>query len=209
MKPFRPIWRAALCMIVVFSSHSLGASAGNGASAEQYQREISEAYQRMSAVRNEHKRLGYFEGDWDATTTLWMAPDAPPVTSQGILHAQMILGGRYLHSQYKGVFMNQPIEVRGLIGFDNANERYFATWIDSNTTGLWTGVGNYDENANALDFAGTINDPMRAGQKIPVRETMKITDATHYTFTWFRKSAGKEVRMMQVDYIRRKANPQS
>ena len=55
------------------------------------QKETMAAFERMSAVRPEHKQLGYFVGDWKATTTMWMDPKAPQ-TSEGKSHAEATLG---------------------------------------------------------------------------------------------------------------------
>lgn len=200
----RQILVRAAAALTLMSTTYLPAAASDDPSPAESQRVMVEAYQHMAAVRAEHKQLEYFQGDWDTSTTFWIAPGAPPQVSQGRSHSELILGGRYLETRFTGSFMNRPIEGRGTIGFDNLANRYFATWIDTNTTSLWTGTGAYHADSRTLAFAGTMNDPMHADHKIPVREMMQIRDATHYTFTWLQQFPdGKEIKTMEVNYIRR------
>jgi len=76
---------------------SFGASAADKASAPQptkEQQEMMAAYQRMAEVRQEHRQLDYFVGDWTSSTTMWMDSKTPPQKSAGKVHTQAIFGGR-------------------------------------------------------------------------------------------------------------------
>jgi hypothetical protein len=49
--------------------------------------------------------LAKSNGTWKAETTMWMAPDAPPMVSNGTATTKMILGGRYQQMTFKGDMM--------------------------------------------------------------------------------------------------------
>ena len=56
------------------------------------------------------EELSKNEGEWTTETTVWMQPDAPPLTSKGTCINKMILGNRYLESRHTSMFMNMPFE---------------------------------------------------------------------------------------------------
>lgn len=166
------------------------------------QQAVMAAFERMGALRPEHKQLEYFVGDWKAVTTMWMDPKAPPQTSEGKSHSEAIFGGRYVETRHDGVAMGQPFSGRGVLGFDNLTGRYFNTWIDSMSTGFWLAYGRYDKANNRYTFRGTMDDPMQAGAKVPVREVIRIVDPAHYVFEWHETHHGKETKAMQIEYTK-------
>jgi hypothetical protein len=166
------------------------------------QQEMMAAMERMGAVRAEHHQLEYFVGDWNAKTTMWMDPKAPPQTSEGKSRSEAIFGGRYIETRFDGNMMGQPFNGRGFMGFDNLGNRYFATWIDSMSTGFWLSYGSYDKPSNSYTYKGSMDDPMNPKNKVPVRIFVKIVDPTHYVFEWHETHAGKEAKTMQIDYTK-------
>ncbi len=192
---------ASLSVLLAFAC---AASAQDNAAApmSKQQKEMMAAFERMGALRPEHKQLDYFVGDWNATTTMWMDPKAPPQTSEGKYHAEAIFGGRYIETKYEGIAMGQPFSGRGMLGFDNLGGRYFNSWIDSMSTGFFLAYGTYDAAKKTYTFHGTMDDPMKAGSKVGVREVVRIVDPAHYTFEWHETHAGKEAKTMQIDYTK-------
>ena len=164
------------------------------------QQEMMAAFERMGAVRAEHKQLEYFVGDWKTKNTVWMDPKAPPQTSEGTSRCEAIFGGRYFETKAEGNMMGQPFSGRGTTGYDNLGGRYFATWYDSMSTGMFIAYGTYDKASNSYTYRGTMDDPMAPKTKIPVRAVVRIVDATHYAFDWYEKRGGKEAKTMQIDY---------
>ncbi|GAA0711049.1 DUF1579 domain-containing protein [Dokdonella soli] len=166
------------------------------------QQAMMAAFERMGAVRPEHKQLDYFVGDWNTKTTMWMDPKAPPQSSEGKVHCEAVFGGRYVESKYDGSMMGQPFSGRGVLGFDNLGERYFNTWIDSMSTGFWLAYGHHDKATNTYAFRGEMDDPMQPKTKVAVREVIHIVDPTHYTFEWYETHKGKEAKTMQIEYTK-------
>jgi hypothetical protein len=173
------------------------------APAKDDQQAMMDAMQRMGEVRPEHKQLAYFAGEWKATTTVWMDPKAPPEKSEGKTHAESKFGGRYIEMHHEGSFAGQPFSGEGLVGFDNLKGKFFSTWIDSMSTGMWLAWGSYDKASNTYTFSGSMDDPMKAGTQVKVREVIHPADDKHYSFAWYEtRGDGKEAKTMQIDYAK-------
>jgi len=172
------------------------------ASKEQDQKAMMEAFQRMGEVRAEHKQLDYFTGEWSATTTLWMDPKTPPEKSEGKTHAESKFGGRYVEMHHEGKFQGQPFSGEGLIGFDNLKGKFFSSWIDSMSTGMWLAWGAYDAPSKTYTFHGSMDDAMAPGTQVKVREVIHAVDPGHYSFEWYETRKGKEAKTMQIDYAK-------
>ena len=182
---------------------SFGASGADKASAPQptkEQQEMMAAYQRMAEVRQEHKQLDYFVGDWTSSTTMWMDSKTPPQKSAGKVHTQAIFGGRYIEVDMEGAMNDATYHGRGYMGFDNIAGKFFNTWMDDMSTGFWFAYGTYDKATQTYTFHGQMDDPMKAGGKVAVREVMHIVDPKHYVFEWYETRGGKEAKTLQVDY---------
>ena len=182
-----------------------GAAIAQGAAAPKMSKEqqaMMAAFARMGAVGPEHKQLDYFVGDWNAVTTMWMDPKAPPQKSEGKSHSEGVFGGRYIETRHEGMAMGQPFSGRGVFGFDNVSGRYFNTWMDSMSTGFWLAYGSYAPASKTYTFRGSMDDPMKPKAQVAVREVVHVVDPTHYTFEWYETHAGKEAKTLQVDYTK-------
>jgi hypothetical protein len=166
------------------------------------QKAMMDAMQRAGEVRAEHKQLDYFVGDWSATTSMFMNPKAPPEKSDGKTHTESLFGGRYVQMHYEGKYQDQTFNGEGLFGFDNIKGKFFNTWFDSGSTGFWLAWGSYDAASKTYTFHGEMDDEMKPGTKVAVREVVHIADPTHYTFDWFETRAGKEAKTMQIEYTK-------
>lgn len=168
------------------------------------QQAMMEAFEKMGAVRAEHRQLAWFAGNWDVKQTMWMDPSKPEAhqTTTAKVVATPIFGGRYIEFKYEGSFSGQPYHGQGLFGFDNLKGKYFSTWIDDMSTGTWLAWGDYDAKTKSYTFRGDMDDPMAPATKIAVREVMRIVDDRHYTFEWYEMHGGKEAKTMQMDYTK-------
>ncbi|UXI68682.1 DUF1579 domain-containing protein [Tahibacter amnicola] len=166
------------------------------------QKAMMEAYEKMGAVREEHKQLAYFAGNWDAKATFWMDPKADPVTDSAKATVEPRFDGRYLHMVYKGNYQGQPFTGEGLIGFDNLKNKHYVTWIDSMSTGIWVGSGTYDAARKTYTYHGEMPDPMKPSTVVKMRQVSRIVDDKHYVFESYETHDGKEAKTMQIEYSR-------
>lgn len=151
-----------------------------------------------------HKRLGEMAGEWTFTNKMWMDPSAPPTESTGSATHRLILGGRYLHGEHRGMFAGMPFEGISIMAFDNVTQKYYLSWIDNMGTGLAYFAGTYDAAKRAYTYLGDMDDPTRPGTKLKVREVITIVDANTLRVDWYQAEGGKEVKTMEIVYSRKK-----
>src|SRR5438105_12886628 len=88
------------------------------------QQAMMDAYTKAAQPGPEHERLKKFAGDWDADVKGFNPDGSPQGNSKGVMHAEMILGGRYLHLNYSGEMdmgdKKMPFKGMGIGGYDNA-----------------------------------------------------------------------------------------
>ena len=169
------------------------------------QQAMMEAWQKAATPGENHKRLiSEFEGTWDTKATSWMDPSAPPSVDNGRSVNTAIFGGRQLRMEYSGKMMGQPFEGLGYTGYNNVTGKYFSTWSDSMSTGLFVSEGDYDPASRTYTYRAQMPDPMQNGALVPIRETVRIVDKDHVTFEMYETRDGKENKSMQIEYTRAK-----
>ncbi|RYY40916.1 MAG: DUF1579 domain-containing protein [Chitinophagaceae bacterium] len=152
----------------------------------------------------EHRLLKEANGNWEAEVTMWMAPGAPAQTSTMSTENKMLLGDRYQQSASKGQMMGMPFEGISTVGFDNHKKKYISTWIDNMGTGMMMMEGAYDSTTKTINFAGKMIDPA-TGEECEERETYTVIDKDHHLLQMYAKDeAGKEFKVMQIHYRRKK-----
>src|SRR5260370_32379708 len=72
----------------------------------------------------EHALLKRNEGTWD--TTVKFGKDE----SKGTMTYKMELGGLWLVGEFKGKYMDKPMEGKGLDTYDPAKKKYVSIWLD-------------------------------------------------------------------------------
>lgn len=159
----------------------------------------------------QHKLLAPLVGNWDYTSKMWMAPGMPPMEAKGKVVREAVLGGRYFIAH-----ASSPMEMPGadgkmekfdfkgmsVDGYDNVKEKFVSTWIDNMGTGIMVSQGTYDPASKTFTYHGTME--MLPGMKSEMRETIKIVDADHHTFSFYETRGGKEALTMELNYTRQK-----
>jgi hypothetical protein len=165
-------------------------------------------------------------GTWDYSGSFWTdSKDAHPAT--GFVTSDMILDGHYLSSKGSGTLNIGrellPFENMELIGFDNAKKSLSFAAVDTLTTGMMVGSGKLEEKERAAPAPGLVTDGSLPGTKERViRETgrftnpatgseqgfraeIRLVDSEHYKRTvWAVDKSGKETKLSEMDYTRRK-----
>ena len=149
-----------------------------------------------------HEMLAKSNGTWKTKLTMWMMPGAEPVENEGMSTNEMILGGRYQKSTFKGNFMDMPMEGMNLLAYDNASKEFYATWVDNLGTGMMMSKGKYNEETNMVEMEGTYVDPM-TGKEEPFRQTMQVVDDNNHVMEMFMNYEGKEFKTMHIDFTRK------
>jgi hypothetical protein len=82
-----------------------------------------------------HATLGQLVGSWRGSTQLWLEPNSPPEVTPAELHAEWVLGGRWLRLVQIGTALGKPHAGEMLLGFHKEPEEWQLAWIDSFHTG--------------------------------------------------------------------------
>lgn len=164
---------------------------------------MMEAWQKAGTPGPEHQSLiEGMVGSWNAKTTMWMQPDAPPMVSTGTAVSTAVLGGRYVRMDFTGEMMGEQFTGIGYSGYDNVTGNYFSTWIDSMTTGFYKAKGTFDPATQTYTYHGKMADPVHPDQPIDIRQTVRVADADHHLMTWYETRDGTERKTMTIEFSR-------
>ena len=187
-------------------SSSVAAPAGQPNEAE-----MMNQMMELAKLNENHKLLADLDGTWSYTVTMWMAPGAPPMKSNGVATRKSMMNGRYFVMDVTGQ-MKMPdadgklkdfeFKGHGMEGYDNVKKKFVGTWIDNMGTGIMMSEGDYDPTGKTFTYTSEM-EPV-PGMKTKVREVVKLTDKNHMTFEWYEDHGGQEVKTMQIDYTRKK-----
>ena len=157
-----------------------------------------EAMMKAGSPGEQHKHIARYAGDWTYTGKMWMDPSQPPTESTGTMHGEMIFGGRYTQTIWKGSFMDMPFEGRGTNGYDNLAKQYVGTWIDSMSTGIMYSTGTCDASGMRCEDKGEYMDPM-TGQKSYMRSVITWTGDKSFKMESYGPGPdGKEMKNMEM-----------
>lgn len=157
-----------------------------------------------STIGDQHKMLAKFNGTWDTEISIWMAPGAPPYVTKGTAVNTMIMGGRYQETSATGNMMGMPFEGRGVSGYDNAKKIFVSSWVDNMGTGIMNMEGPWDEATKTITLTGKAVDAATLKES-KYKETFKIIDDNTQVMTMYVSGPdGKDVKMMEMKYTRKK-----
>lgn len=141
-------------------------------------------------------------GTWKATMTMWMEPGAEPMKADASSTAEMILGGRYLQSKYKGDMMGMPFEGMALEGYDNAAKVFVSSWVDNMGTGMMYMTGTWNASSKQINYKGKMVDPM-TGNWIDYRQDVTFnSDGTVKMEMYGPDKSGKEFKNMEINMVK-------
>ena len=188
---------AVLCGTLALAGEDKPAAAGAPGAAEM------EAMMKAMSPGEPHKKLAKLAGDFTYTSKMWMDPSQEPATSSGTMHGEMILGGRYARSVWKGDMMGMPFEGIATDGYDNMTGKYVSTWMDNMGTGIMYMTGECKD--NVCTSSGDMIDPM-SGQKITSKMVSTWNaDGTLKMEMFAKDASGKEMKTMEMLVQKKKA----
>jgi hypothetical protein len=162
-------------------------------------------FMKMAAPGPEHEKLAQWAGEWDAACKFF-APDGGPMgESNGVMHGEMVLGGRYLQLKYDGNMATpngpMPFHGMGLGGFDKMKQKYCNVWVDEMSTSMMTTEGTMQGDVLTMD--GQSMDPM-THKPMKVQEVIKQVDKDHHSYELHMSGPeGKMMKVMEIMYTRK------
>ncbi|MEW5876347.1 MAG: DUF1579 domain-containing protein [Candidatus Zixiibacteriota bacterium] len=166
---------------------------------------MMELMQKYGTPGKEHAELAKMVGKWDAATTMWMAPDAEPVTSTGSVVITSVLGGRWFQQNYTGDMMGMPFTGIGYLGFDKFKNQYVSTWMDDMSTMTMISYGDASPDGKTITYSGVCDDIMTGTKNKVYKSVVHNVDDNTSIFEMYDKTPeGKEYKMMEIKYTRGK-----
>ena len=168
------------------------------------QQAMMQAWQKAATPGPNHQLLTSLTGRWTYVSQMWMEPGAPPQQSTGTAIYTPLMEGRYIQGEYKGTFGGMPFQGLGLTGYDNVAQHFTATWADSMGTSITVMNGSYDPATRTITYLGEMDDMMKPGTRLKVRQTIRIHSADTHVMEWFDTRGGREIKTMEITYTRQK-----
>lgn len=189
---------AAGLVLLVMSA----ASAQEGGTAEMTPEEQAmwAAFEASMTPAGPHAFLAEQTGEFTAIVKAYEDPDGEPDISESTVVRQMELGGRVLREEWSGTTMGIPFEGIGRTGYDNVTDRYWSTWTDNLSTGLFIAYGERLDDGS-LEFMGEMPDPM-TGDMVPTRSVGRYGEEVE-TMEMYRTVGDEEMLIMRFELRRR------
>ncbi len=164
---------------------------------------MMEVYQKLGTPGAPHKLLAGIAGSWNTKIKSWMEPDKPPMESKGTCEQKMVLGGRFLQQDFTGEMMGSTFTGIGVTGYDNHTKKYVSTWMDSMGTAILFFEGTASADGKAITQECRYDDPIKGPMKW--RSVTKIVDDNTHVFEMYgTDKSGKEEKMMEITYTRKR-----
>ncbi len=172
--------------------------------ADPQQAAMMKKWEAYATPNENHEVLGQMVGEWEHEIKWWMSPDQDPDVSTGQSRISWILGQRFIQHDVDGKSMGMPFTGMGITGYDNGKQVYNSIWLDSMSTGMMKGKGQYNSDMNTLTEEGIFTCPLE-GQK-SFRAVTTFIDDDHFRYEMFTNAMGTsdEYRSMEISYTRKK-----
>ena len=164
---------------------------------------MMEVYKKLATPGAPHKVLAGMAGSWITKVKACMEPGKAPVESTGTCEQNMILGGRFLQQEFTGEMMGSPFTGIGITGYDNHTRKFVSTWMDSMGTAILFFEGTASTDGKTITQECRYDDPIKG----PMRwrsVTRIVDDHTHVFEMYGTDKSGKEEKMMEITYNRKR-----
>ena len=159
------------------------------------------AWMELAQPGPHHEHLARFVGTWKGKVQMWMGPDAPEMTEEGLVEVTWILGGRYLKWQHSGQYGGLPFEALAIEGYNNGEKRYESTWIDNFGTLIMFFEGSCSEDGKMRGMSSQFEDVV-AGGTTDYRSEYEWIDPDHFTYTAYMDKGDGEFKNLIITYER-------
>ena len=152
-----------------------------------------------------HKKLEPLVGTFDVKVRTWVDPSQPPVESSAVAVSEWVLGKRYVQTMLSGFTLGDAWSGIAYAGYDTVAKKYVATYMDSGGTGMDWFTGSMSPDGQSATLAATGYDAITL-EPVKTEMRLRITPGgDHVTEVWQADRSGKWVKMIELQYTRRKS----
>jgi hypothetical protein len=200
-------------LAAVIGSLAIADSSKDQASAEQPQMQLPPGWTEddmkdvmiATTPGKKHEFLNKSVGVWRGANTMWMYPDAEPMTNDSTITVTSILGGRFTKMDMAGEIPGMgPYVGQAIFGYDKVSKKFVSTWIDNHSTSIASGIGELSADGKTLVWDYTYNCPITKKPSV-MREFERITGPNSRRLEMFGADpkTGKEFKMMSIELERK------
>ena len=163
--------------------------------------------QKASILRSaeHHDRMGPFAGSFRSEVKMWMAENAEPMISTGLLTSTWQVQGLFLHQDYIGDEVPgspSPFQGRGYWGYNTSQGHYEGFWIDNASSEMQMETGEVDESGRIWEMRSQLTSP-QTGELLQKRTLITLLDDDHHRVEmFFAATDGAETKAMEINYTR-------
>lgn len=154
------------------------------------------------SISDQHDILGMMAGRFRAEARIYPAPGVDPIESRGMTISELIMGGRFLQTKFKGDMNGRSFEGMALDGYDVDSGKHRSVWIDSMGTAIQTFEGTADKTGRVLTLFSESVDP-ESGKTKTTKGVTTIRSHSLFTYeAWEKLGDGEFFKTMEVRYTR-------
>ena len=168
-------------------------------------KEQMEACIKAGTPGKQHEHLAKGLGTWQGKNTMWMTPEAEPMTADCTFKVTSLMDGRYIRSEMSGEMPGMgPYSGLGITGFDNVTQKYVSVWIDNHSTGIMRGEGEVSADGKTTTWKFKSHCPI-SNKEETMREVETITGPNTKKLEMYGPDpkSGKEFKMMSIEFTRK------
>ena len=113
----------------------------------------------MGQPGEHHERLNHFVGEYDVQAE-FMMPGGETMESGGSLTSEWVLGGRFVHGDFRLDNMMGPFQGISFVGYDNQAGEYVSIWLDSMSTKAYVHKARFDGDVFVTEGEGSMGPMM-------------------------------------------------
>jgi len=115
-----------------------------------------------------------------------------------------LLDGRFVMETIQAPMMGMPWTGHGVYGYDNTTQKHVGTWFDSFGTMMMNFEGTCENSCKVVTMYSTYMDPMSKTMKKMKSVSKKVDNDTFTGELYDVAKDGKETKMMEMTYKRKK-----
>ncbi len=146
---------------------------------------MMQAWMDFATPGAEHAWMAKQAGTWVCdSVSQWMDPSQPPTKAKATDLISMGLNGLYQMTDFSSNMMGQPMNGKGIMGYDKMKKKFVLSWIDNHGSGIVRMEGTYDAGTKILNMMGKQSDP-GSKTETDIRQELKFHDDNSYTMAMY------------------------
>ncbi|MFV0444739.1 MAG: DUF1579 domain-containing protein [Planctomycetaceae bacterium] len=192
----------SICCLLCVMGLSSGVAADDKASTDLSSAAAQEMFMKLAQPGPQHEQMKSLVGRWACHCRNFEGTAGEPQAWSAESEFKLILGGRYLQQTLDGEMPGGiPYAGQGLSGFDNSQQKYVGTWVDSMGTGILQMQGEFDEATNTMTETAVSQTP--AGE-MQFKMVTRYISQDEFRFVLSLSTPMGDQKMMEIDYRRKK-----